>query len=174
MSIRILVAYASPKGSTAEIAQAVGKELQSAGFEVEVKEMKSVVSVDGYQAVVIGGPFYLGKVVGDVGKFKGKYLDNLAKVPFAAFGVGVAPVGKNSQDIDNAMKKLQKTLEPLKPVALTIFAGKIDLEKLSIIQKWMVGKVKAPVGDFREWSVIAAWAQELPGKMRIGEVRPGT
>ena len=32
MSARILVAYVSPKGSTAGIAQAIGKELESAGY----------------------------------------------------------------------------------------------------------------------------------------------
>jgi menaquinone-dependent protoporphyrinogen oxidase len=55
MSTRILVAYASPGGSTAEIAQAVGKELQSAGYGIDVIEMKSVSSLEGYNAVVIGG-----------------------------------------------------------------------------------------------------------------------
>lgn len=42
---RILVAYASKKGSTAEIAQAIGKELQGAGHLVDVTEMKSVSSL---------------------------------------------------------------------------------------------------------------------------------
>ena len=35
------------------------------------------------------------------------------------------------------------------------------------MQKWMIGKAKAPVGDFRDWEVIAAWAKELPGKLRL-------
>lgn len=167
MSTRILVAYASPRGSTAEIAQAVGKELQLAGYDVEVIEMKSVSSLAGYSAVVIGGPFYMGKVVGDVGKFIGRYRDALAKVPVAAFAVGVAPLGKDPADKDNAMKKLQKTLEPQKPVAMTIFAGKVDPEKLSFLQRWMVEKAKSPVGDFRDWDAIARWAKDLPAMMKV-------
>ena len=59
---RILVAYATKKGSTAEIAQAIGKELRTAGHLVDVTEMKSVSSLDGYNAVVIGAPFYMGKM----------------------------------------------------------------------------------------------------------------
>jgi hypothetical protein len=39
---------------------------------------------------------------------------------------------------------LQKTPEPVKPVAVMVFANKPDLEKLSIFQKCMGGKVKAP------------------------------
>lgn len=167
MSNRILVAYASPRGSTAGIAQAVGKELQSAGYSVDVAEMNSVSSLGGYHAVVIGGPFYMGKVVGDVGKFIGRYRDALTKLPVAAFTVGVAPVGMDPAEIDKAMKIFHKALAPLEPVAETIFAGKIDLDKLSFIQKWMVGKAKAPVGDFRDWGAIAKWARELPGKLRV-------
>jgi len=79
----------------------------------------------------------------------------------------VAPLGKDPADRDNAMKKLQKTLEPLQPVAVTIFAGRVDPAKLSFLQKWMVEKTKSPVGDFRDWNAIAAWAKELPGKMKV-------
>jgi len=162
----ILVAYASKKGSTAEIARAIGKEIQAAGHLVDVTEMKSVSSLDGYNAVVIGAPFYMGKVT-EMGKFTGKYHDALAKLPLAAFAVGLAPLGKDPADKENAMKKLQETLEPLAPVAMTIFAGKVDLSKLSWFQKWITEKVKSPVGDFRDWAAIAAWAQELPGKLGV-------
>jgi menaquinone-dependent protoporphyrinogen oxidase len=109
----------------------------------------------------------MGKVVGDVGKFIGRYRDVLTKLPVAAFSVGVAPVGKDPTAIDNAMKIFRKALAPLEPVAETIFAGKVDLAKLSFFQKWMVGKVNAPVGDFRDWDAIARWAKELPGKMGV-------
>jgi len=164
---RILVAYASKKGSTAEIAQAIGKELQVAGHIVDVTEMKSVLSLEGYNSVVIGAPFYMGSIMADAGKFIGRYEIALTKVPVAGFAVGLAPLGKDPADRDNAMKKLQKTLEPLTPVAMTIFAGRLDLTKLSWFQKWITEKVKSPVGDFRDWTAIAAWARELPGKMGI-------
>ena len=69
MSGRILVAYASRKGSTTGIAQAIGKELISEGYAVDVSEMRSVTSLAGYNAVVIGAPVYTGKVTGDVAAF---------------------------------------------------------------------------------------------------------
>jgi menaquinone-dependent protoporphyrinogen oxidase len=163
---RILVAYASKKGSTAEIAQAIGKEIRTAGHFVDITEIKSVSSLNGYNAVVIGGPFYMGTVT-DMGKFIGRYRGALIRLPVAAFAVGVAPLGKDPADKENAMKKLQQTLEPLTPVAMTIFAGKVDPSKLSWLQKWMTEKAKSPVGDFRDWTAIAAWARELPAKMGV-------
>ena len=128
--------------------------------------MRSVSSLEGYHGIIIGEPFYMGRL-GNIGKFVARHRDNLRTLPVAAFGVGIAPVEKKPGAVDNEMKILHKTLSPLEPVAETIFAGKVDLEKLSFIQRWMVNKVKSPVGDFSDWNPIASWAKELPGKMGL-------
>jgi menaquinone-dependent protoporphyrinogen oxidase len=167
MPARILIAYVSPKGSTAGIAEAIGKELRLSGYSVDVAELKSVSSLEGYRAVVIGGPFYMGKIVGDVGKFVGKFRDVLTKMPVAAFAVGVAPVGRDPEQIGEARKIFHQAISPIEPVAEALFSGRIDLENLSFFQKKMVGAVKAPVGDFRDWDAIAKWAKKLPGKFGV-------
>jgi menaquinone-dependent protoporphyrinogen oxidase len=167
MAVNILVAYASKTGSTAEIAQAVGKELQSAGYSTDVAGMKTVSSLAGYHAVVIGGPLYMGKVIGDVGKFVGRHRDALVKLPVAAFTVGMTPVSKDPVQIENAMKMLRSALAPLQPVSETVFAGRVDPKKLSFIQRKMTEMAKSPVGDFRDWDAIARWARELPAKMGV-------
>ena len=165
---RILVAYVSKKGSTAEIAQAIGKELRAAGHVVDVTETGSVTSMAGYDAVIIGGPMYMGKMVGDTGKFVRRHYVRLEKLPVAEFIVGLAPVSKDPvTDLEYAQKALRASLSPLQPVAETVFAGKLDPAKLSWLQRWMTEKVKSPVGDFRDWTAIAAWARELPGKMGV-------
>jgi menaquinone-dependent protoporphyrinogen oxidase len=162
---RILGAYATQKGSTAEIAQAIGKELQAAGHVVDVTEIGAVTSPAGYHAVVIGGPMYMGKMIGEVGKFVRRHYNGLRGVPVAGFIVGLAPVSKDPASIMHAEKVLHASLAPLQPVAVTAFAGRLDPEKLSWFQKWITKKVKSPVGDFRDWTAIAAWAKELPGKL---------
>jgi menaquinone-dependent protoporphyrinogen oxidase len=167
MNARILVAYASRKGSTAGIAQAVGKELVSAGFAVDVTEMKTVTTVEGYNAVIIGAPMYMGSIVKDAGKFVGQYRDQLAKLPVAAFAVGITPASNDAEKVEESMKALHASLAPLKPMVTTMFAGRLDPEKLSFIQRKMTEFVKSPTGDFRDWNAIAAWARELPGKMGL-------
>ena len=69
MAAHILVAYTSRKGSTAEIALAVAKELEKTGAAVTVSDMTTVSSLEGYNAVVIGAPVYTGKVARDVAIF---------------------------------------------------------------------------------------------------------
>jgi menaquinone-dependent protoporphyrinogen oxidase len=163
---RILVAYATKKGSTAEIAQAIGKELEALGHVVDVTDMGTVKSLTGYNAVVIGGPMYIGKMI-DAGKFVGRHGGELRKLPVAGFIVSLAPVSRDPVDTEYAQKALRNGLSPLQPVAETVFAGKLDPANLSWLQKLMVEKAKSPVGDFRDWTAIAAWARELPGKMGV-------
>jgi hypothetical protein len=67
------------------IAQVIGKELISERYAVDVSEMKSVTSLAGYNAIVIGAPVYTGKVTGDVVVFVTANKDELSHLPVAGF-----------------------------------------------------------------------------------------
>jgi menaquinone-dependent protoporphyrinogen oxidase len=170
MSGRILIAYISRKGSTAEIARAVGKELEAEGCTVDIAEMKTIASLAGYEAVVIGAPLYMGRMVGDVGKFVGRHREQLVALPVAAFAVGIAPVSKEAGSVEYGMKKLHGSLTPLKPVATTLFAGRLDPTQMSFISRKMMEMAKIPSGDFRDWNAIASWAKSLPGLLKVESV----
>ncbi|HEU17111.1 MAG TPA: flavodoxin, partial [Methanolinea sp.] len=150
MPARILVAYATLKGSTAEIARAIGDELQTAGHNADVEPMKTITSLEGYDAVIIGAPVYMGKVI-DVKKFVDKHRDALSTVRVAAFAVGVAPTSDDPKAVTDCLDTLHAALEPLQPLASTMFAGKLDPGKLSFFEKRIWGMVKGPEGDFRDW-----------------------
>jgi len=164
---KILIAYASKKGSTAEIAQAIAKELQTAGHTVDAADVATIASPSGYAAVVIGGPMYMGHIDPRVGKFVRRHTGELAKLPVAGFVVCLAAASKDPEGMAWAEKALKKALGPAQPLAEAIFAGKLDPEKLSWFQRWIITKVNSPVGDYRDWATIAAWAHELPGKMKV-------
>jgi len=85
LTARILVAYASWKEPTAGITQAIGRELEDR-YTVNVSEMKSVTSIAGYKAVVIGGPVYTGKITGDVTVFVSTNKDELSGVLVEGYG----------------------------------------------------------------------------------------
>ena len=128
--------------------------------------MAKVASLQEYDAVVIGGPMYMGKIEG-MGKFVKHHQAELARVPVAGFVVCLAAAAKDPEGMEWAGKALHSALAPLQPVAETIFAGSLDPEKLSWFQRWMTKKAKSPVGDFRDWTAIASWARDLPGKMKV-------
>jgi menaquinone-dependent protoporphyrinogen oxidase len=167
MTARILVAYASRKGSTAGIAQAIGKELTIEGYTVDVSEMKSVTSLAGYNAVVIGAPVYTGKVTGDVVAFVSTNKDELSRVPVAGFVTGIAPVYPKTGDVKGFTDQLVTALSPVRPVAVTMFAGTLDAGKMNLVERSLTTLMKVPTGDFRDWDAIAAWAKTLAGKMGV-------
>jgi menaquinone-dependent protoporphyrinogen oxidase len=166
MIARVLVAYATQKGSTAEIAQVIGNELRSMGHTVVIQEMRTIKSLDGYDVVIMGAPVYVGKII-EMGGFVGRHRQELATRMVAAFAVGIAPASSDQQQVYAEMNTLRAMLEPLQPVALTMFAGRVDLARLSFIQKTMINMTKSPVGDFRDWNAIAAWARVVAEKMGL-------
>lgn len=167
MSARILIAYTSRKGSTAEIAQAIGKELQSAGHPVNITDMKTVSTVEGSDAVVIGTPVYMGHIVKDVKIFVTQHRDGLAKIPVAAFAVGIAPVAPHVEPVDKILDDLKRALSPVQLAASTVFAGRLDPERMTFFERQMTRLLNVKTGDFRDWGAIKIWARELPALLKV-------
>jgi menaquinone-dependent protoporphyrinogen oxidase len=84
MTKRVLVTYATNSGSTAEVAQAVGERLGQNGTPVDVRPIKEVTDVGGYDGVVVGGPMILGWHREAV-KFIQRHQEALSRVPVAYF-----------------------------------------------------------------------------------------
>ena len=167
MTGTVLIAYTSRKGSTGEIARAIGNELAVAGHPAEVAEMKGVTSLDGYGAVVIGAPVYLAKIEKEVAVFVARHRDELSKVPVAAFAVGIAPVEPRVGSVEEVLGKLRAALDPVRPVAVTMFAGRIEFSRLSFVERTLAGAMQVLTGDFRDWDAIGAWARELPAALHL-------
>lgn len=167
MTGSILIAYISRKGSTADIAHAIGRELEKAGYGVEVADMKGISSVGGFQAVIIGSPVYMAKIEKDVSDFAARHLDGLSQVPVAAFAVGIAPVNPKVGSVNEVLGKLRAALDPVKPVAVTMFAGRLDMARMSFVERTLTGAMKVLTGDFRDWDAIRAWAGELPAILNL-------
>lgn len=155
------------KGRTTGIAQAIGKELTSEGYAVDVSEMKSVTSLAGYNTVVIGAPVYTGKVTGDVAAFVTANKDGLSQLPVAGFVTGIAPAYPKTGDVKGFTDQLVTALAPISPVAVTMFAGTLDAGKMNVVERSLTSLMKVPTGDFRDWDAIAAWARTLAGKMGL-------
>ena len=180
MPARILITYASLQGSTPEIAQAIGKELQSAGHRVEVANAKAVSSLEGYNAVVIGISLYTiggkarwGTVSWDLPALseilnfiKKRFSEQLARMPVAVFAIGLTYKDMKPEQIQYVMTNLKNALSPLKPVSSALFAGTLDSKKLSF---WMrfADISQIPSGDFQDWDKIKAWARKLPVLFKI-------
>jgi menaquinone-dependent protoporphyrinogen oxidase len=82
---RILVAYGTKSGSTAEVAQAIGLALSGDGIAVEVRRAADVHALEPYDAVVLGGPVVSTAWHPDAMGFLGRFHAVLAHKPVAYF-----------------------------------------------------------------------------------------
>jgi len=163
MEIRVLVAYASKYGATAEIAEKIGQVLRQAGLQAEVLPVKRVSDLTSYQAVVLGSAVYIGQWRKEVRKFLKTNEKLLAERPVWLFSSG--PTGKGDPVQLTKGWRFPKAQRPIidriRPRDIALFHGMLDTKKLNFLGRWMIKNVKAPVGDFRDWDAIAAWAAAI-------------
>jgi len=167
MNDKILVAYASQAGSTAEVAEAIGQTLAESGTQVEVRRMKDVQDLTPYRAVVAGSAIHGAKWLPEAMQFMQKHRAALANKPFAAFLVCIT-LGMSSADKYRA--GVAAWLEPVralvKPMSEGFFAGSLDFNKVPLTFNTLLLRVAVafgalPKGDHRDWNAIHAWAASL-------------
>lgn len=166
MTPKILVAYATRAGSTAEVADAIGKKLAAGGAMVDVKPIKKVQTLNGYQAIVLGSAIRRGAVLPEVTGFIKTNKDALEKIPVACFIVCMI-LRENTEE---NRKKAASYLEPLRTdlsfVDTGLFAGKLDYSKLNFVDAFVVEHIiGTPEGDLRDWKQINTWAINLLPKL---------
>ena len=160
MSSKVLVAYATKYGATAEIAEKIGEVLAQAGIAVEVAAVKQVKDLAAYDAVVLGSAVYIGRWRKEAVRFLKASAEQLSRRPLWIFSSG--PTGKgDAVELANGWrfpKALEHQLDKIKPREIVVFHGAIDPGKMKGLEKWMIQKVGAAVEDSRDWEAIASWA----------------
>jgi menaquinone-dependent protoporphyrinogen oxidase len=157
---RILVAFETSKGSTAEIAQAIAEEFRSGGWDAQAVSIDNSPLSEEYDHVVLGGSIYMGSIKGVRG-YVDKNLEKLRERLAGAFAVGMSFAADDKEKHTAGKKALENAITPLPLRHLGYFAGKLDTSKLSIIQKAIIKIVRSPVGDLRNWEKINQWTREI-------------
>ncbi len=58
------------------------------------------------------------------------------------------------------MEPIMKNVPEIRPLGIGTFAGALDYNKLSWLNRNILKAKGAPEGDFRDWNSIRTWAQE--------------
>ena len=194
---RILVAYATMAGSTAEVAQAVGEEIVKSGIQVDVLPLDEVRDLQAYDGVVVGGPMIMGWHRAAL-RFLKKHRDAFQRIPLAVFvtamsltrtratSVGGVPVTVDEKlpkppekegslnfreryaRLTNYLQPILQATRPVKPASIGIFGGRLEYGRL----KWwavlfVMLVIQAPAGERRNWPAIRAWAVGLPAAFQL-------
>lgn len=160
MARSALVAYATKRGSTREVAEVVAVTLRERGLEVDVQPAGEIGDVSPYDGVVLGGALYMGRWHRDARAFLRRHRAALALLPVAVFGMG--PLTLAEKDVASSRRQLERELgkaPEVETVSVAIFGAVVDPAKLRFPFSRM------PATDARDWDAIRAWSEEVAVKL---------
>jgi menaquinone-dependent protoporphyrinogen oxidase len=163
---RVLVAHASKRGSTAEIAEAIADELRQAGLDVDCKTAGDVGGLDSYDAVVLGSAVYMKRWQGDAKHFLRKHAEELARLPFWVFSSG--PVGDPGTAQDPSWLEPPRIVDRSKQLGVrdhVVFGGRVPAEPRGPIERATVKNTPEQYRDMRDWDAIRAWALRIASEL---------
>jgi menaquinone-dependent protoporphyrinogen oxidase len=158
-----------------------------------------VTTLDGYDGVVVGGPMIMGwhrEALGFVRRHRAAWQRTPLAVLVMALSLtetGERQVGEVAVAVDPRLPKkpaqagrlnwreryaqlshyvgpIIAAARPAKPVALGVFAGRLDYGRLpwwGVLFAMLI--VQAPAGDKRNWDAIRGWAAGLPQAMGLAQ-----
>jgi menaquinone-dependent protoporphyrinogen oxidase len=167
MAGKILIAYASRTGTTAGVADAIGKALADLGEEVDVLRMKDVADISPYRAVVAGSAIQDTKWLPEAMEFIRTNQSSLAQKPFAAFLVCMTlAMPKAAEYRPTVATWLDPIKVIVKPVSEGLFAGALDIKEITSLTEKIKFRLSVMIGvwkegDHRDWNAISEWAKSL-------------
>lgn len=186
--MKILVAYASRHGSTRGIAERIAGRLGEHGLTVDLQPAAALRSIGEPDACVIGSAAYNGHWLKEAADLVRRNRAPLAGRPVWLFSSG--PIGTETVDA-----KGRDVLEVSRPAEFAEFAGSIrprdmrvffgaydpDAEPIGFAERFGARFTKMaairsaiPAGDFRDWPLIDAWADEIAREIVRAPVAAGS
>ncbi|HET9138770.1 flavodoxin domain-containing protein [Actinophytocola sp.] len=153
---RVLVAYASKMGSTKDIAEAIGEELQKRGLRAEVRNVREADSPDYYDAVVLGSAVYAGRWRPEATRWFKRHAAELARHPVWLFESGW--IGKRPETL-TASPGGRRRAAHIGTQPPTVFGGRLDPGRATGFFDRSLAK-RMP-GDSRDFAEIRAWAGQV-------------
>jgi menaquinone-dependent protoporphyrinogen oxidase len=167
MKEKALVAYASRFGSTAEISERIAEVLRSAGIDVDLQPVDQVQDLKNYSAIILGSAVYFGGWRKDAVKFLKTREADLKDKKVWFFSSGPAGAGDPVELLDGWTfpSTQQEIADRIQPRGVAVFHGVMDKANLNFMERWMLKKMDAPMGDFRDWDLITGWAENIVGDL---------
>lgn len=168
--MRILIAVASKHGGTSGIAERVGRVMTDRGHDVSMRPAAEVrdiddpsaddldddALVDRPDAVLIGSGVYAGHWLPEAVELVDRCWASLQRRPVWLFSSG--PIGDPSKPEPSASVDVGSILERTAARGHEVFGGRLQRHDLGLLDRAVVTALRAPEGDFRDWSHVDRWA----------------
>jgi menaquinone-dependent protoporphyrinogen oxidase len=172
MNGRVLVAYGSKSGSTAEIAEAIGMHLRLYQLDVTVAPAHEVSSLDGYEFVILGSALYAGRWRRSAMALLKRERKTLMARQVWLFqsGLSVIAPGPWKDPTPPAVLELAKEIGTSRPIT---FPGALLPEIARGLLPRLMARGKS-AGEHRDWDRIGAWSREVALQIRARTGRSWT
>jgi menaquinone-dependent protoporphyrinogen oxidase len=165
--MRILVTWGSKRGGTAGIGTMIAETLTGRGFDVVAAPVERVPSLDGFNAVIIGGSLYANLWPWKVRRFMNRNLGALRSMPVWTFSSGPLDASAEKQDIPPT-RAVSILLDRVGAQGHVTFGGRLEPTVKGFPASAMA---RARSGDWRNPDGIRAWAAGIADALPAA--RPG-
>lgn len=155
---RVLVAYGSRNGSTAEIAEWIGEALRERHLDADVIRADQVRDVAPYDAVLIGAGLYAGRWQPDATRLARRHRETLAGRPVWLFSSGPLDVSAAEGEIPPT-RGVARLAARLHARGHATFGGRLTEGAQGFIARRILQRGKG--GDFRDRAQIIDWARAV-------------
>ena len=185
--MKMLIAYCTRYGATESTSEEIATVLREEGFDVRVVNTKKekVKDISEYDLIIVGAGMQMFRWCKESEKFLNRFQKDLRERKTAIFvssgGKAVLEYDGQSEEIEeNWQKYLVEKAEKysIDPIALGMFGGVWDYNKMSFVFKKTMGpfkmkldevgipEVEPGVYDTRDWDEIRKWTKDLAEKVR--------
>lgn len=168
LSDKVLVAYASRCGSTGKVADLIGRVLNTSFTAVDVRLVENVKDIASYRAVIIGSAIRYDEWLPEAVDFIKTHSEYLSSIFTSYFITCMALVEDTERNRRNAKGYLKTVREIMEPTQIGMFAGKLELSKLTFFERMIYKVFKifgVQEGDFRNWVAIRVWAEKIQSEI---------
>ena len=160
--MKVLISVASKHGATGEIGDILAAVLSAARIDVEQSQPQDVVSLDPYDAVILGSAIYAGRWLEPARALGDRLASDLSARPVWLFSSG--PLGDPPMPVAESPDALSLS-ERIGACEHRTLAGRLERAELGFLERAITKAVRAPAGDFRDWVGIRNWAREIAASL---------
>ncbi len=174
--MKLLVTYASPHGSTAEVATFIGRALQTYDIDVVVAHADDVNDVSDYDAFMIGSAIHASMWLPSISRFMFRFESELSQKPVYMFLMCIIALEEDGRQKARQSylwgEALNRLNIPMENIAF--FAGKLDWSQINGDERWLISTryegVELPSrtqSDYRDWKRIVAWVHDVAHQLKL-------
>lgn len=172
---RVLIVYASRYGQTARIAGRLAEQLDHAGHQVTLQDIRQGQPPAAADLVVVGAPIYAGRYARSLVRWLERAHPAPARSVF--FNVSGSASSADSRGREQALEHAAQFLRRLdwRPSRVEAFAGAIPYTRYGLITRWMMKRIIGRAGgdtdtsrdyEYTDWGAVDDFAAELSARLR--------